>query len=105
MTADSGFEERKRKALERWKRERDERDRMKVAGKETAETLKNIAFQRTKEMFGLPEEWNEVQCLVSLSKDDAAAFTDNLLDQVEIVSTQFARERQRRQQPFRHFPT
>ena len=30
MTGDADFEERKRKALERWKRERDERERIKA---------------------------------------------------------------------------
>ena len=92
----SDFEERKRNTLLRWERERAERARMKAAGKEIVETLKDTAFQRTKEKFELPAEWNEVQCLVSLSKEDAAAFTEELLQQIEIVSNQFEQERQRR---------
>ena len=97
MTGDSDFEERKQKTLERWKGGTAERERMKTNAAEAMGALKDIALKRTKEKFGLPSEWNEVQCLGSLSKGDAAAFIGHLLNQIEIVSNQFVHERQRRQ--------
>ena len=70
--------------------------RRRTAGKETLRALKDIALRRTKERFGLPEEWNEVQCLVSLSKEEAETFTEEMLKQIEIVANRFAEERERR---------